>query len=98
MTLTDSMWRLLQKQISTLKTRQDILEALELSSTTYAYTSFTVADALALESSLTSYALAFITDALKPTEGSGTGTGVPAYFNLDDSKWKRASDHTDIAE
>jgi hypothetical protein len=38
----------------------------------------------------------FITDGRKPGEGSGAGTGVPAYYNQATDQWFRMSDDTAV--
>lgn len=42
-------------------------------------------------------ARAWITDGRKTSEGAGSGTGVPAYFDEATSAWKRYSDDSNVA-
>lgn len=34
----------------------------------------------------------FVTNGRKTGEGAGTGTGIPAYFNVSDNSWRRFYD------
>ena len=71
------------------------IERKPISNSTYGFQSYEVAD---LPSGLSGFMVAFASNGRKSGEGSGAGTGVPVYYDVDSGEWLTFSHNLTVTE
>lgn len=66
-----------------------------ISNSTYGFQSYTVAE---LPSNLSGFMVAFASNGRKSGDASGSGTGVPVYYDVASNKWLSFYDNHEVAE
>ena len=94
----EMIWNDLQRQIDETRSMTRRLEQrLGQLDSGFGYVVYTLASAPLAAESMTAPARVWISDGRKVGEGAGSGTGVPAYFNVATDSWLRMSDDTAVA-